>query len=147
MKFRPVSVILTLITLLNGCAIVSSSAKIVPNNDQTAIQNFYVIHQPQDKHNIDAEISELLREKGYKASNGPATKIASDADILVTYEDRWFWDLSNYLIQLNVEFRDVKTRYPIVAGETIRTSLARKTTKEMALETIDNMLLKIENGE
>ncbi|MCG7898750.1 MAG: hypothetical protein JAY85_09865 [Candidatus Thiodiazotropha weberae] len=147
MKYSLTITLIAAFTLLTGCAVVSNNTKLVPNRDQTAIQNFYVIHQPQDKRNIDAEISELLREKGFQATHGPAAKIASDTDILVTYEDRWFWDMSNYLIQLNVEFRDAKSRYPIVAGETIRTSLARKSTKEMASETINAMFLKIEKGE
>jgi hypothetical protein len=84
MKYRLATAAIAAFALLSGCAVVSNNTKLVPNRDQTAIQNFYVIHQAQDKRNIDAEISELLQEKGYQASHGSVAKISSGTDILVT---------------------------------------------------------------
>ncbi len=39
-----------------------------------------------------------------------------------------------------------KDNYPFVAGESIRTSLARKSPKEMSTEIIDNLFAKLNKG-
>jgi uncharacterized lipoprotein YajG len=127
--------------LFSGCAITSNGAKVVPHHQPSALTHFYVLHSPGDERRIDKVIAEVLTAKGYRADYGDAP--VSGTDVLVTYEDRWFWDMANYMLRLNIEFRDPATRYPIVAGETIRTSLARKTSEGMAIETLDAMFEKI----
>ena len=60
-------------------------------------------------------------------------------DASVSYDDRWFWDMSNYMIELNLIIREPQTGYPMAEGESIRTSLARKNPKDMAKEIIDSI--------
>ncbi|WP_024954800.1 hypothetical protein [Sulfurospirillum arcachonense] len=132
--------------VFSGCAVTSNTAKVVPYHNDVNLKNFYVLHQPSDKRNIDVIISNVLKDKGYNSSSGDGSYIPDNIDTIVTYEDRWFWDITNYLIQLNIEFRDAKDKYPYVAGESIRTSLARKSPQEMSIEIINNLFAKI-NGE
>ena len=76
---------------------------------------------------------------GFQADSGPGSEIPNDVDAIVTYEDRWFWDLSNYMLQLNIEIRNPKTNYPLAIGESIRTSMARKNPDEMAREVLESI--------
>ena len=76
---------------------------------------------------------------GFQADSGSESKIPNDIDAIVTYEDRWFWDLANYMIKLNIEIRNPKTNYPLAIGESVRTSMARKNPDEMAREVLESI--------
>lgn len=132
--------------LFIGCSITSNSAKLIPNTLAKERQSFYVIHLDTDKRRIDQMIAKILTEKGYTAISGSEDNIPENIDVLVTYEDRWMWDITNYLIQLDIQFRNADNFYPYVAGETIRTSLSRKSPEEMARETLITMLNKTSQG-
>ncbi len=138
--------ILCISLLFIGCSITSNSAKLVPNTLVKERQSFYVIHLDTDKRHIDQMIAKVLTEEGYTAISGSKDNIPDNIDVLVTYEDRWMWDITNYLIQLDIQFRNSDNFYPYVAGETIRTSLSRKSPEEMARETLFTMLNKTSQG-
>jgi len=88
----------------------------------------------------------VLIEKGFIATSGKIENIPEKLDVLVTYEDRWMWDMGNYLIQLDIQFRNPLNNYPFIVGENVRTSLIRKSPKFMADETITIMLEKIKES-
>lgn len=139
-------VTLLIVTLFSGCAITGSTAKLVPNSSVESKKLFYVIQLKTDKRNLSEIIATTLQQKGFNAISGKYENRPENVDVLVTYEDRWMWDISNYMIQLDMQFRDARDMYPFVAGETIRTSLARKTSEGMILETIETMLEKMKEG-
>ena len=89
--------------------------------------------------NLHDVIRDELIEMGFQADSGPESKIPGDIDAIVTYEDRWLWDLANYMLQLNIEIRDPKTKYPLAIGESVRTSMARKNPDEMAREVLESI--------
>ena len=77
---------------------------------------------------------------GYPASAGEKDEIPEDVDTLITYRDNWRWDITNYMIKINIQFKDGKSRELIVSGESYRTSLARKSPEEMIKETLTEIL-------
>lgn len=125
-----------IILFFSGCAIVELKSSQIPGSDISSIDRFYVVHFEPDKRNLHYVIRDGLIEMGFKAEAGPGSKIPDDIDAIVTYEDRWFWDITNYMIQLNIEIRNPKTNYPIAIGESIRTSMARKNPDDMAREVL-----------
>ncbi len=129
--------------LFTGCSIVDSSVKLVPNTQIKQTKNFYVVLLESDKRDIASQIAQVLVEKGFVATSGSFEEIPSNVDVVVTYEDRWFWDITNYLVRLDIQFRDPKDFYPYVAAETIRTSVARKSPKEVSSETITKIFEKL----
>jgi hypothetical protein len=46
------------------------------------------------------------------------------------------WDITMYMLELNVEIRDPRTDYILATGKSSRTSLARKSPEEMVEEVI-----------
>lgn len=137
---------ISLVFILSGCAIQKNESLLIPNADETKMKFFYVVHNEVDKRNIDQSIAEVLVEKGYIATSGKIENIPEKLDVLVTYEDRWMWDMGNYLIQLDIQFRNPLNNYPFIAGENVRTSLIRKSPQFMADETITIMLKKIKES-
>ena len=48
-----------------------------------------------------------------------------------TYKDKWMWDITMYMIELTITFREPGTDYPLAEGNSYHTSLTRKSPEEM----------------
>jgi hypothetical protein len=78
-----------------------------------------------------------LTQMGYVATTSDAKRTDVDADI--TYLDKWMWDLTMYMIELTVVVRDPATQFPMATGNSLHTSLTRKSPKEMVEEVTTNI--------
>jgi hypothetical protein len=108
--------------------------------DLQARHRIYVVHQPKDKQQINSMIANRLKRAGFEATAGMDVSDApADVDAIVTYEDHWQWDMSNYLIVLRIDFRDPKTQELLASGQSYRTSLDRKPPAFMVDEIITAM--------
>jgi hypothetical protein len=99
--------LLVLLGLLAGCAASSGWKDPKANFQQRKL--FYVEEELADGHHLDALIAQELRAIGYDASSGYLTMMPKEADTLVSYQSRWTWDFTTYLIELDIKIRDVKT--------------------------------------
>ena len=105
-----------------------ATATISPGADLSKIKSYYVVHQPKDNHGIHNLISDRLKKEGFKANAGPeSSRPTSDVDSIVTYVDRWAWDITLYLLELTVTLRDASNAFPIAVGNSFHTSLTRKS--------------------
>ena len=136
--FSKLGICLFIISFYSGCIVDLRSLQI-PGSDLSSINRLYVVHFEPDKRNLHDLIRDELIEMGFQADSGPGSKIPNDIDAIVTYEDRWYWDLGNYMLQLNIEIRNPKTNYPLAIGESIRTSMARKNPSDMAREVLESI--------
>jgi hypothetical protein len=110
-----------------GCA--SGAARFaepLPGSRLAEMQRFYVQHQPEDPRDIHLDIQRELASFGVQvdAGDGPPQ---GDYDAIVTYVDRYIWDMTMYCLQLTVYIRDTKTGYITATGWSWRPSLVRKT--------------------
>lgn len=132
------AVVLTLLLIgLTGCAMQNLEARVVPDASLSTRQSYYVVRHEQDTRSIDRTIAEQLEAMGMASiSSGPESNKPSDVDVIVLYEDRWMWDMTNYLIFLKIQFRDADSNTLLARGKSYRTSLARKSIEEMVQETL-----------
>lgn len=98
----------------------------------------HVMQAHGESRNTDVLIVEKLRSKGYDVTTGD--KPASNVDALVTYVDKWMWDITMYMLELTVTIRDPKTSYPLASGNSLHTSLTRLSPEEMVNEVIENIM-------
>ncbi len=98
----------------------------------------HVMQAHGETRNTDVLIVEKLRSKGYDVTTGD--KPASNVDALVTYVDKWMWDITMYMLELTVTIRDPKTSYPLASGNSFHTSLTRLSPEEMVNEVIENII-------
>ena len=136
MKLRSLALLITAL-LLSAC-VNRQSLTVAPTTDMQALKTIYVVHQPKDKERIDTLIADNLRLRGVKASNGDGPA-PSNADAVITYVDKWMWDITMYLLQLTVTVRDPKTDFPMATASSYHTSLTRLSPVEMVNETIGNI--------
>jgi len=103
-----------------------------------ALNTIYVVHQPRDKERIDRLIADNLRLRGVKASNGDGPA-PSNVDAVITYVDKWMWDITMYLLQLTVTVRDPKTDFLMASANPYHSSLKRLSPTEMVNEVMNNI--------
>jgi len=123
-----------LFLVLAGCANLQSSR--VPGADLGKIRSVYVAKLPADERGVDQMIVQRLTSMGYRASHGSSPTPPAPVDAIVTYEDRWMWDMSMYLLKLNIRVQDGATNQLLAAGESYRPSLERLPAEEVVEEVL-----------
>lgn len=144
MRIHSHLVLATLLVLpgLLGCSYTHLYGETMRGVDLKTRGRMYVVHQPEDKQSLNSMISSRLEQEGFDATTlGYATVVPHDADVLVTYEDHWQWDMSMYLITLRIDFRDPVTNELLASGQSYRTSLDRKPPEFMVDEIITAMFV------
>src|SRR5262247_656204 len=132
--------VLGALLFVSGCSN-RATATLSPGADLSKLKTFYVVHQPKDTHNLHNLISDKLVREGYSATAGPELPQSSyRVDSIVTYVDRWMWDITLYLLELTVTFRDATNGFPLAVGNSYHTSLTRKSPEEMVDEVLTNIL-------
>jgi hypothetical protein len=106
------------------------------------MESFYVTKLGPDERGINKLISDKLVSMGLAATTGLGNDIPSGVDILVEYADKWMWDLTMYMVELTITFRDPETEIPLGSGNSLHTSLTRKSPEEMVDEVLANIFKK-----
>ena len=125
--------------LLTGCS-TKLTSNLVPGAVFNDLGKTVVVRFEPDTRHLNSIIADQLTLMGYPAVAVEKSEIPKDVNTLVTYRDNWQWDITNYMIKINIQFRDGKSRELIISGESYRTSLVRKTPQEMIKETLEEIL-------
>ncbi len=125
--------------ILSGCATSRMSSTVTPGANLRSLKTFYVQRLPSDERGIEKLIAAELTNMGYQASYGDAPLPEGEVDAVVTYEDRWMWDITMYMLELKVKILDPDTQFPLAEGYTFRTSLVRKPPEEMVKEVMNDI--------
>ena len=141
-RMRILVLLVPVILALTACA-ESLTAKRMPGADLSPLKTVYVQKLPADERGIDLLIANQLTRMGFAAVSGTSETPSSPVDAVVTYQDRWRWDITMYMWQLNVQIRDGQTRMRLATGQAMHTSLVRKSPEEM----VEEVLAEIFKGE
>ena len=71
-----------------------------------AVRTAYVVKSEADGRNMSVCVAKALRKKGIDSSYGDRSSIPAEADVYVTVEDEWMWDIVMYLRSLRVALVD-----------------------------------------
>lgn len=127
------------VLLLCAACVSNLEAKRVPGTDLAQLKTFYVQKLPADGRGVEQLIVDRLNLMGFRASHGANEPPATAVDAIVTYQDKWMWDITMYMIQLDVQIRDPQTKMLLVTGQTMRSSLIRKTPEGMVEEVLTEL--------
>jgi len=124
-------------SLTTGCAVNRATGSVDPSANLAALKTMYVKRIAEDD-NTYALIADKLRTKGVTVTTG--TEAApGGVDAVVTYIDKWMWDITMYMLELTITIRDPKTDFPLATGNSFHTSLTRLSPTEMVNEVVDNI--------
>jgi hypothetical protein len=123
--------------MLSGCYFQYTNARKLPNTSISADKRYYVVRHTNDPRQIDLTVVNEMRAMGlHNVSSGLEGDMPAGTDVIVLYEDRWMWDMANYLLMLKVQFRDASSNVLIARGQSARSSLVRKPVEAMVQETL-----------
>lgn len=131
--------------LTAGCAN-QMSATVNPDLDLGKVKRLYVVKNETDSRGTDKLIADRLTKIGYNATSGPRQPGPYNADVVVTYTDKWMWDITMYMIELTINFRTPDTGFPLATGKSMHTSLTRKSPEEMVEEVLESIFNKAKQG-
>ena len=129
---------LMLLVFTTGCAVNRATATVDPSAKLDTLKTLFVKQDPEDGRGINKLIAEKLQTLGYQATTG--SEAPKSIDALVTYVDKWFWDITMYMIELTITIREPETEFPLATGNSLHTSLTRKSPPEMVDEVITNIM-------
>lgn len=109
-----------MLTALAGC-VGSRAGQLNIAKEVAEKGSYYVEHQPKDGRKFDELIAERMSSRGYKAVSGSVRP--ADTTYVVTYTDRWMWDMRMYLFSLRIELHDGKSGSTVGFGESMQDSL------------------------
>lgn len=134
----PATILLAVaLAILTGCYYQYTNSRMLPNTTINAGKGYYVVRHANDPRKIDLTVAEEMRAMGlHHVSSGLEGDMPAGTDVVVFYEDRWMWDMTNYLIMLKVQFRDASSNLLIARGQSVRSSLVRKSVEGMVQETL-----------
>ena len=133
-RFR---VALTAVSLLLGACTHATSGLEIP----LAIRNdarFVVLPQANDERALDETIAEILRENDLDAEASPVPA----PDYVVTYTDRWYWNLRTYLIDLRIDVREYGSNVLIATGRSFQDSpaTAGRSERDIIADAVEILL-------
>jgi len=137
-KLLRLAILLGLVaTLTTGCAVNRATGSVDPSANLSSIKSMYVKKVADDENTYNL-IADKLRAKGVTVTTG--TEAApGGVDAVVTYIDKWMWDITMYMLELTVTIRDPKSDFPLATGNSFHTSLTRLSPTEMVSEVVDNI--------
>lgn len=132
--------LLCLALSLVGCAN-RATARVDPGADLKSKKTMHVVKIPDETAGISNLIADDLRQRGYTVTTG--TEKPSTVDAIVTYVDKWMWDMTMYLFELTITIREPKTDFPLATGNSLHGSLTRKSPPEMVQEVMGNIYKEV----
>ena len=124
---------------LAGCAINRATGTFDPGEDIVSSDVIYVERFNPDNRELHKIIADNLSTRGYKVTFGEEGGAPDDATIIVTYVDKWMWDITMYLIELTITFRDPDSGAAVGSGNSYHTSLSRLSPEQMVDEVLTNI--------
>jgi hypothetical protein len=137
-KLTFILLLLGLMSATSGCAINRATASLMGGADLSSIKTFYVVPGQEDKETAEL-IKANLTKRGYAVTTGPEMKPPYPADAVATYASKWMWDLTMYMLELTIEFKDPTNDFPMATGNSYHTSVTRKSPEEMVDEVLTNI--------
>jgi hypothetical protein len=120
-----------------GCA--KLTASVPAGTDLAKLKSFYVVRHEADGRGVNELIRDDLTARGMTATTGPESARPTTVDTIVTYEDRWMWDITMYMLSLNISFRDGTSNALLASGQSYRPSLERKEPSYVVKEVLDEI--------
>jgi len=137
-KHTFVLLVIALLSASAGCTANRATANVAAGIELGKLKNFYVMPWQDDMETCDL-IKNNLFNRGYILTSGPQNPPPYQADAVVTYESRWTWDITMYMLELTIYFRDPINNFAMAAGNSLHGSLTRKSPKEMVDEVLTSI--------
>ncbi len=123
---------------MGGCAVNRATAMADASLRWDTLKSMHVKQLEGEDGSTRKLIAEKFRASGFAVTADPEPM--AQPDVVVTYRDKWMWDITMYLLELTITLQDPRSSVALATGNSYHTSLTRKSQKEMVDEVVDNIL-------
>lgn len=120
----------------------SVTSRTAPGIDLGKYQRVFVLQPFNENHHVDELMVNELRRLGKTATSGPLTMMPEEAEIIVSYDARWTWDFTTYLIDLNAEVHTAHTKKKLAEARYFQPNARPKSAEIVAPALIDQLFRK-----
>ena len=131
------SAALVLCVLTTGCAVNRATANVDPSANLDKMRTLQVKKLEGEDGSVRKLIADDLRDRAYSVTTDEPPPQKDDG--VVTYVDKWMWDITMYLLELTITIRDPQSDFPLATGNSLHTSLTRLSPPDMVKEVLDNI--------
>ena len=86
--------------------------------------SFYVENHGNDGRNLQQLIADTMRLKGLQVTAGAIGGQPNNVTYIVSYADRWGWDMRTFLARITIEVRDARSGSVVANSTKYQDSLA-----------------------
>lgn len=107
---------------LVGCVGTTTGQLTLPK-EQVLAGSYFVQRHEKDDRDLASTIANSMKERGLNATAGTAAQRPPEATYVVTYVDKWMWDMRMYLYDLRIDLRDARDQSILGYGQSMQSSL------------------------
>lgn len=111
-----------LVLLLAGC-VANTSGQLALPKEEVQAGSYFVERHDKDDRNLATTIATAMQARGLQATAGTAAQRPAEAKYIVTYVDKWMWDMRMYLYDLRIDLRDARDLSILGYGQSMQSSL------------------------
>lgn len=111
-----------LVLLLAGC-VGSTSGQLALPKEQVRAGSYFVERHDKDDRDLATKIANAMQARGLQATAGTAAQRPPEVAYVVTYVDKWMWDMRMYLYDLRIDLRDGRDQSILGYGQSMQSSL------------------------
>ena len=108
--------------LLVGC-VGNTSGQLALPKEQVQTGGYFVQRHDKDTRDLASTIAKSMQARGLNVTAGTAAERPAEAAYVVTYVDKWMWDMRMYLYDLRIELRDARDQSILGYGQSMQSSL------------------------
>jgi hypothetical protein len=108
--------------LLVGC-VGNTSGQLTLPQEQARAGSYFVERHDKDNRDLATTIAKAMQARGLQATAGTAAERPAEAKYVVTYVDKWMWDMRMYLYDLRIDLRDARDQSILGYGQSMQSSL------------------------
>lgn len=127
--------------MLTACSAATIQGYQVPGADLATDTTWFIIFNPDDERSTHELIRSSLAERGIDAMTGFEDRIPGETRVLVRYGAQWSWDVTWYLLELDLRLYDAEDGLLLASGASRRHSLARRSPAVVVGEVLDSIVV------
>ena len=143
MKYK-ILIIVSLFLSVTGCAS-SVGGYVVPGESIDRSLVYKIEKNKTDERGLGGIILRQLKEKGLKVFL-ESSDVSKDYDVKIVYGGQWQWDVTWYLLNVDIRFYEEEPSLLVASAYSHRSSLVRKDPAEVVDEAI-SALFTLKNRE
>jgi hypothetical protein len=129
--------LLCLVPLTAGCTHLET--RLAPAAKLASYRNVFVEHELSDGRSIDLFIMRKLQSMGFVAAAGALTMKPPEAELVVSYQEHWTFDFTNYIIEIDMQVHDARTGRELAVGRYFHPAITHEYTSEVVDPLIDQL--------